>query len=231
MTCSESQVLLQQHLDGEPIADRGEVDRHLADCPACRDLYASARRLQECLQSLTSIAPPADLSQRILARWLEERRSQARWRRRLLVGVGVAAALLAAIFLGYSRWRPRGEPETERSGETANQDLGSPDFTDSPTPRIAVAPAGASLNQSVEEAGSALVALLNRTADETVGQGKVLLPATMPTPPLPAPDAWQQTLDPPVESLREAQQNVASGLEPVTSSARRAVNLFLREMP
>src|SRR5260370_42548251 len=111
MTCSESQVLLQQRLDGEPIADRGELDRHLADCPACRDLYASAQRLQECLQSLTSITPPADLSQRILARWLEERRSQARCRRRLLVGVGVAAALLAAIFLGYSRWRTRGEPE------------------------------------------------------------------------------------------------------------------------
>jgi hypothetical protein len=88
-----------------------------------------------------------------------------------------------------------------------------------------------SLNQSVEEARSALVALVNRTADETLGPGKALLPTALPVSPLPAPDAWQQTLEPPVESLREAQQNVALGLEPVTNSARRAVNLFLREMP
>ncbi len=230
MFCSESHQRLQQRLDGEAIADRGELDRHLADCPACRDLYASAQRLEECLQSLTSIAPPADLSQRIIGRWLEELRAHARRRRRLLVGVGVAAALLTAVFLGYSRWRPKGEPETGQSGETASQDHGSPRFNNSPAARIAEAPAGASLNQSVEEASAALVALLNRTADETVGQGKVFLPATMP-PPLPAPDAWQQSLDPPVESLREAQQNVTAGLEPVTSSARRAVNLFLREMP
>src|SRR5260370_18393081 len=111
MTCSESQVLLQQRLDGEPIADRGELDRHLADCPACRDLYASAQRLQECLQSLTSITPPADLSQRILARWLEERRSQARWRRRLLGGLGVSAPFLAPISPANSRWRPNTAPE------------------------------------------------------------------------------------------------------------------------
>ncbi len=34
-----------------------------------------------------------------------------------------------------------------------------------------------------------------------------------------------------VSSLREAGQNVSSGLEPVANSARRAVNLFLRELP
>jgi hypothetical protein len=38
-------------------------------------------------------------------------------------------------------------------------------------------------------------------------------------------------LEPGTQSLREAQEGVAVGFEPVTSSARRAVNLFLREIP
>jgi predicted anti-sigma-YlaC factor YlaD len=221
MTCSEIHQLLQRRLDGEPITDRGELGRHLADCPACRDLFASAQRLQECLQSLTSPVPPVDLSQRILGRWLEERRAQARWRRRLLTGVAVAAALLLAVFLGYLRRPARDDQPASSQPVPMVKNDGTP----------GPATAEPSLNQSVEEARSALVALVNRTADETLGPGKALLPTALPVSPLPAPDAWQQTLEPPVESLREAQQNVALGLEPVTNSARRAVNLFLREMP
>ena len=231
MTCSEIHDLLQQRLDGEPIAEGAVLDRHLAACSACRELVASANRLEDYFRSLVSPTPPADLSQRILARWLEEHRQQARWRRRLLTSVAIAAALLLALFLGYQSWRPKGETESGRNDEMANQNHSSPRFAPSPSPRIAAAPAESSLNRNMEEAGSALVALVNRTADETVGQGKVLLPTTMPAPPLPDAEAWQQTLEPPVESLREAQQNVALGLEPVTNSARRAVNLFWRELP
>jgi hypothetical protein len=230
MTCSDSHELLQQRLDGDPIADRGELDRHLADCPACRDLYASAQRLQECLQSLTSPIPPTDLSQRILVRWLEEHRVRARRRRRLLTGMAIAAALFVAVFLGYSRWRHPAELKTDRS-DTTVRDHVTPRFADSAIPRVETEP---SLNRRMEEAGSALIALMNRTADETVGQGKVLLPAEVPTPlfELANPQAMAPIpLEPPVESLREAQHNVALGLEPVTNSARRAVNLFLREMP
>ena len=76
-----------------------------------------------------------------------------------------------------------------------------------------------------------MVALVNRTADETVGQSRVLLPQGVSTPALPASETWQPTLEPGADSLREAQEGVALGFEPVTSSARRAVNLFLREIP
>jgi hypothetical protein len=38
-------------------------------------------------------------------------------------------------------------------------------------------------------------------------------------------------LDPPAQSLRQAGQGVATGLEPVATSARRAFDLFLRDIP
>ena len=79
-----------------------------------------------------------------------------------------------------------------------------------------------------QEAGSTLVALVNRTADETVGQGRVLLPQEVSAPSLTVADNWQPALSP--QAIRDAQDGVAVGFEPVTDSARRAVNLFLREL-
>ncbi len=71
--------------------------------------------------------------------------------------------------------------------------------------------------------------LTRRTADETVGQGKLLLPVVVAQPNLgnPVPGA----MGPPMRSLRSAGQGVSEGLEPVTTSARRALHLFLSELP
>jgi hypothetical protein len=38
-------------------------------------------------------------------------------------------------------------------------------------------------------------------------------------------------LEPPARPFREATETVSTGLEPVTDSARRAVGLFLRDLP
>ena len=86
-----------------------------------------------------------------------------------------------------------------------------------------------SLQASVREAGSALVALVERTADEAVEQGRVLFPTTLP--PQATFDSGTLPFDPPVRSLREAGQGLSAGLEPVATSARRAMDLFLREVP
>jgi hypothetical protein len=83
---------------------------------------------------------------------------------------------------------------------------------------------------SVAEAGSAVASLSRLARDETVEQTRMLLPvATAPLQldgaTLPAP------LDPSAQSLREAGRGVSEGLQPVTTSARRAWDLFLREVP
>jgi hypothetical protein len=83
----------------------------------------------------------------------------------------------------------------------------------------------------IREAGNTLVALVNRTADETMGPGRMLIPQGVSASPLPDTNAWQPDLEPGAQTLREAQDGVAVGFEPVTNSARRAVSLFLREVP
>jgi hypothetical protein len=94
-----------------------------------------------------------------------------------------------------------------------------------PTPSPVDAP---TLRESAEELGGAVASLTSQTADETMGQTRWLVPR-MSSPSLPKVDL--ESIEPPTRPLREAGEGVSAGLEPVTSSARRAVDLFLRELP
>jgi predicted anti-sigma-YlaC factor YlaD len=207
MNCPECQDLLQQRLDGTPPANPNDLDRHLASCPDCRARHAAAGRLEAGLRLLPSVVVPADFAGRIVRRVIAERRAVRRRRAWLGAGLAAAAILLLVFVLG------RGRPPVQ-------------------TPQVAEAPRGGteSLRDSVSEAGSAVVGLTRRTADETVAQGKLLLPVVVARPNLDEAAA-SGAMGPPVRSLRAAGQGVSEGLEPVTSSARRAVDLFLSEIP
>jgi hypothetical protein len=150
------------------------------------------------------------MSRRIVAAVLAERRGQRRRQRLARVAVGLAAAVLVFVLLDKQRPQP---PLTPRA----------------PLPEVAEAPSG-SLRESVTEASSAVVNLTRRTADETVGSTRLLLPVVVASAPTDDP-AVPSPMDPPVRSLREAGQGLSAGLEPVTSSAKRALDLFLREVP
>jgi anti-sigma factor RsiW len=206
MNCSECLDLLAERLDGAAAAPRAELERHLAECAACRQRAAAARRLGEGLRLLAPPAPPAGLTERVVAGVLAERRRRTRLARWARAAVAVAAGVLVIVLVSENRPRP------------------------TPPPPDVVTPAESiSLRSSVAEAGSAVVSLTRRTADETVGQGRLLVPVVAQAPPeefVPLPP-----MDPPAGPLREAGQGLSAGLEPVTSSARRAFDLFLREVP
>jgi hypothetical protein len=153
---------------------------------------------------------------RILSEVSDRQHARKRWDRRLTTAL--AASLLLAAVIGYSWWQSQRTPDAPK-----------PDILVKTGDQPAASQTQPSLN--IQEAGSALVALVNRTADETVGQGRVLLPQGVPASTLTSPEVWQPSLEPGTESFREAQEGVVVGFEPVTSSARRAVNLFLREIP
>jgi predicted anti-sigma-YlaC factor YlaD len=214
MNCSESQELLQHRLDGERIPDRAGLDRHLAECAECRSLHAVAARLEEGLQALLPPMPPAQLPSVIVSAALSDYSNRRRRRRLWLVGSAAAAAVLIAVLdLALVHWRG------VQPGPT------------SPGPVVATQPEKG-VRDNVAEAGSAVVSLTLRTADETREQTRLLTEALPMGTPLPALEANPPGLDAPVQTvLQEAGQRVSSGLEPVTSSARRAFSMFLREAP
>ncbi len=222
MNCVECQELLQQRLDGDPIPDRATLDAHVGGCAECRSWHSAVGRLTEGLRLLTPPVPREGLSDRIVARVLADRRSSVRWRRRLMVATALAASLLLAALAGYF-WNRA--PDTGPAAVDVVQD-------DSPSRRQdAASEQSPSLRESVAEASSAVASLTRRKTDETMGQAQLLWPVVAQAPGLEQPPGGASPLDPPAQSLREAGQGVSAGLEPVANSARRALDLLLREIP
>jgi anti-sigma factor RsiW len=208
MDCASCQELLQRYLDGEPaVLDQPTLATHLSICPDCRDWHAAAQRLLEGVRLLASPQPPRSLSGQI-CRQIQAERARAIGSRRLLVSSALAAGLLvvcSAVYFGS-----RSDSRIERSADLTPQKPSLPSF-----------------QRSVEEAGLAVVALTRRTADETVNETRLLLPADIPQASVADSRELAQALEPAAQPLREIQEGVSAGLEPLTTSARRAVGLFL----
>jgi hypothetical protein len=123
--------------------------------------------------------------------------------------IAAAAALLVAIWLQPERANDPSERQPEIAANV-------PDAQ------------GGSIRRQFREAGSALVALVGRTANEAVEPTRDLLPQAGPSSSL-VPVAWSRPLEPQVRTLRQAGAGVTLGLQPVVSSARRAVAIFLQD--
>jgi hypothetical protein len=209
MSCRAWQELLQSHLDEGGPAD--ELERHAAGCPDCAAHWPAVQRLLAGVRLLRPPTPSAHFREQVAARLLEEARSLARprWRRRVLSLSGLAAAAAAVIAVGLWAWRPSDDPSGSGGA-------------------VAVGPAEP-LRDSMEQAGNAVAALTSRTASETVEGTTMIVPLVKQTaePFAEVPEA----LGPPLGPFREATQGVSAGLAPVADSARRAVGLFLRDLP
>ncbi len=235
MNCLDCQELVQRCLDGESVAPltpplspqggeggvrgRAELDQHLSECVACRDLCAAAQRLVEGLRLLTPPPTPLGLAERIQTCVVVNQRHRQRVRR-LLATAGVAASLLLAALASYFGLRavPLAETPHQPPEITRNE----------PAPALSAPPA---LHHRIKEAGEAVVALTRRTADETMGQSRLLLPRNLSEPSLADSRITLAGEETPEQSLREVQDGMSAGLEPVMTSARRAVALFLQEIP
>ncbi len=215
MSCQLGQELLQRHLDeGEP-ADA--LERHVAGCPECAADWPAVVRLLAGVRLLKPPSPPDGLRETIVGSLLAEARlaARSRWRRVVSLG-GLAAAAAVAITLGV--WASR--PATDRPSSLQAGVKPEP---------AATASIQEPLRESMEQAGSAVAALTSRTASETVDRTTLIVPLVRQTAP-PLADV-PAALEPPLEPYREATQGVSAGLAPVADSARRAVGLFLRDLP
>jgi anti-sigma factor RsiW len=214
MNCHDCRQQLQARLDGEAVpAD--EIAAHLAACAECRALEAAAGRLQAALRLLPAPAPPAGLVPRIVSEISEDWRRRRR-RRSAFAAAGMALAASLLLIASVAHLKKPG-PQQQAWVDP------HPPIKPQGQPRPA-----ASLNDNMAEATSAVASLARRTADETVSNGQILVPAV--SLPMTEPEVLGPPLEPPAQSLREAGHGVAVGLAPVTSSAARAFDLFRRDI-
>jgi hypothetical protein len=232
MNCTESQDLLQRRLDGEALTDRSALDRHLATCADCRSLHGAAGTLEAGLRLLPAVAPAVHLQALLVTTLLAERNARQSRRRRWLTATALAASLLLAFGIGLA---VTGAESANRFFE--RQFAGW--FHPASTPQVPVAttpvtaetpqPEGPSIRDGVAEAGTAVVSLTLRTTEETVEQTR-LLTGTLPTTTINLREVLPQPQEqPPLAVWQETGQRVTTGFEPVTSSARRAFRMFVRE--
>lgn len=214
MICRLGEQLLQEHLDGHRTAD--SLEHHLEACTDCAADLPFLQRLLHGIPLLHPPVPPSDLTERLtMAVLAQPPRVPAPPKHRHLHPV-LALALAASILLALGVWAPRvPQPNTPENSDS----LAS----------IDPHPAALPLQDTVEEAGSAMLALTSRTAGRTLESTATFFPTMDPAlleplPPMPP-------LEPPLDPLLEAGANVSATISPLTDSARRAVGLFLRDLP
>lgn len=224
MNCHEFQDCLQELLDGHPVQDRPAFDWHRTTCADCGEWFAAAVAMDRGLSALPLLCVPVSAWDKIVGQLLRDSRAEASRRRLRLAAASAAFALVG----GLLAWN-RGSVPDDRRPAPVTVAAGRP----SPFPQgAALAVSPPTVNQSLAEAGSALASLVTRTADETVGSGRLLIPEKVDPPlSIATTDAWQQALETTPQALREAGQGVSAGLEPVADSARRAVTVFFQEIP
>jgi hypothetical protein len=201
--------LQQRYWDGGLSADDTDFQSHRDECSECREWHLRAEGMEEALRFSPPPSPSADLTARIVDRVLAERRAA----RRPLLRWRAAAALAASVLVMFWISRQTPTPQTSLVVEAHP----GPD-------------ALATLQEHIVEASTAVADLTRRTADGTLEETRSLLPARPPAPVLPGADAFESSFTPPARALQEAGHYVVVGLDPVTSSARRAFNLFRREV-
>ena len=210
--CAAFEAVVQRVLDRE-LGPEALDGPHAAGCPDCRRLAASAKVLAAGLDRLRGVPQvEAARSDRIAAAaaWDYRVRSRVRWAGRAAAVALAASVLVAAVLYGPWAGRPN-QPDVVRRQEPVPQPEPVPE-------RVA---------DRVADAGSALASITRKATDQALTPTRHLIPppesVTLPDPEL------ASTVEPAAESLAAMPQAAKSGIEPMTTGAKRAVSLFLRD--
>lgn len=201
--CAIGQAALQRLLDGDADWDSPDAAAHRAECVACREelLLAGA------FNRPASIVVPSELTDRVVSTAVNSHR-----RRQAIRYFGAAACVFAATLLFLLAVQP---------AQNVQSIPGRVEVAKAPTVEPSVAnPPPKPLGESVVEARDAIVSLTKRTASGTRDQSAML----MPNPKMPETPKANDGLDP----LAEARAGAAKSVEPIRSSAVRALDFFVR---
>lgn len=218
MTCRQWENWLDDRLEGQATP---AWEHHAAVCPECAARLRDADRLLLALKQQAPLPVPASLQARLVQAVLLDQQQRTRPRPRSRAWAA-SAALLAALLLlavGVYLW-PRAS-----EGMRVVQE---PRLIQDPPVEPPLLPPERELpwRHNMQRAGQAMASLTVRTAGEAVESTSSLWPMSgVDWPPVQLPPT------PPVEPLRSAGERLSAGLEPVTDSARRAMNRFWRDLP
>jgi hypothetical protein len=201
--CRNALDWLQRRLDGDSAAMPASVASHVTKCADCRGRIRAAELLLASLEERHEdqiLRPLARVHVIAVVQRDARLRRIARW---TTAGAAIAAAVMVAAWL-------------------ANR---IPEPGPTPNPIAQLPQRAPSLRAGLASAQEAVASLTRRTASETIGESRLLLPN------IEIPKSATTALASAAAPIGAAGRGVADGLEPVASSARRAVNLFLGDRP
>ena len=216
MKCHDCEAWIDCWLDARasrPCEPAGLHD-HLGECRACRERYQAAQRLLDGVKALPRVTPTPGLTERIVQAALADRVLR---RRRLTWRLSFTAALAASIvimLIGGYFWSP---------GPKKDDPVAVKGPSDPPAPAAPV------LAEKVDEAKGKVAA---PPASYRVDHGarRHLLAAAPVLEFRPGEGVLPQEPIDATAPLRQAGAELMAGLQPVTRSARRAMDFLLREI-
>jgi hypothetical protein len=222
--CAAFERLVNRVLDGDAPAAELASDPHASVCPFCRAERVGALFLIDGLKQTPVPVPPAGFAARATRAVIREhrRRTAVRWAVRTGAGALAASLVLAWLASPRSPLSDRGAfarwwPGAATNPATAPNPAPDPDAMARREPPETI-------QSQIGEAGSAVVALTRKATDDTLAPARNLFASSAPRVP-PKPTAG----DPP-DPLADMPQAAKAGLEPLTNAAKRAVNLFVRDV-
>ena len=183
---------------------------HVQSCPSCHGLSMAARLI---IAGVPRPSVSVNLTQRIVNAALTERQTRQRQRFQLRAAAMVAMLLMGVV--SFSLWR---QNDIEMQTDVAEIDSSS--TLQPPVVLAQLEPKPPRLEESVNEASNALMEMT----------GDVTSPVLFTTRSFHVPSELPQWT--PAEtnnSLVNLPNTASTGIEPVTSSTRRALNLFMRD--
>lgn len=223
--CRPTVDAVQRALDGEVSLP---ADAHASACAACRERVRAARVLLSVLAGPSEpVAVPVGFADRVLAAVRSEPVPRRVSRRGpALVTAALAAAVLVGVWF-LARPTPQTTDDVVHIPPPAPVEVPPP--KPAPTPE-APAPRPVRVGDALASTGQAIRDVPNPLADSVAVAPKVL-DALADSFKLPEPaDPMAQALEPARRSLDALPVAARSGLEPVTGTAEKAFNRFLRDV-
>jgi hypothetical protein len=223
MNCRDCEEFADRQLEDDPPPLPPELEMHLAECSACKSLFATVQRLREGLRLTMAPTPPEMLACQTVTKIqsAERWRVQRRW---ALAAMAAAASLLGAVWYFANRntnpvetpvvIAPKPSPPLKEHNDPA------------PQPKESKEP---SLSETVQEGRDALDRLADKLFDKTREQADVMRDATVPLEFARLDEPQKRSSnDPPATRPRPG---MTTGWQTVAATTRRGLSFMFRDAP